>query len=178
MLQSKKGSQQPAPSSRQAPRPKGAKDPTKPVFQTSKTTTEAYQILLPTFDISYILRNSFSTSSVLPLLSKSVHRHVWTHQKQKGRLSGCPVSAALFSSRLGESLLLHHCWPCCFDVRTPQNTPANNAPISSHSQQPGVSSIKEGNILPLIQKILIPLLFFSSHCSLFSSATKRQWKKR
>jgi nucleosome assembly protein 1-like 1 len=27
--------------------------------------------------------------------------------------------------------------------RTPQNTPANNAPISSHAQQPGVSSIKE-----------------------------------
>ncbi|KFY18066.1 hypothetical protein V491_04868 [Pseudogymnoascus sp. VKM F-3775] len=27
---------------------------------------------------------------------------------------------------------------------TPQNTPANNAPISSHAQQPGVSSIKEG----------------------------------
>ncbi|OJJ48766.1 hypothetical protein ASPZODRAFT_129070 [Penicilliopsis zonata CBS 506.65] len=26
---------------------------------------------------------------------------------------------------------------------TPQNTPANNAPISSHAQQPGVSSIKE-----------------------------------
>jgi hypothetical protein len=30
--------------------------------------------------------------------------------------------------------------------RTPQNTPANNAPISSHAQQPGVASIKEGNI--------------------------------
>lgn len=28
--------------------------------------------------------------------------------------------------------------------RTPQNTPANNAPISSHAQQPGVSSIEEG----------------------------------
>lgn len=27
---------------------------------------------------------------------------------------------------------------------TPQNTPANNAPISSHAQQPGVDSIKEG----------------------------------
>ncbi|KAL2866334.1 histone chaperone NAP1 [Aspergillus lucknowensis] len=27
--------------------------------------------------------------------------------------------------------------------RTPQNTPANNAPISSHAQQPGVTSIKE-----------------------------------
>ncbi|KAL8944414.1 MAG: hypothetical protein Q9216_000465 [Gyalolechia sp. 2 TL-2023] len=26
---------------------------------------------------------------------------------------------------------------------TPQNTPANNAPISSHAQQPGISSIKE-----------------------------------
>jgi nucleosome assembly protein 1-like 1 len=30
------------------------------------------------------------------------------------------------------------------NFRTPQNTPANNAPISSHAQQPGVSSIKEG----------------------------------
>ncbi|KAL9007202.1 MAG: hypothetical protein Q9188_000005 [Gyalolechia gomerana] len=29
---------------------------------------------------------------------------------------------------------------------TPQNTPANNAPISSHAQQPGVSSIKEEEI--------------------------------
>ncbi|BDD61948.1 hypothetical protein MPDQ_002214 [Monascus purpureus] len=28
---------------------------------------------------------------------------------------------------------------------TPQNTPANNAPISSHAQQPGVSSIQEEN---------------------------------
>jgi nucleosome assembly protein 1-like 1 len=28
---------------------------------------------------------------------------------------------------------------------TPQNTPANNAPISSHAQQPGVASIKEGD---------------------------------
>jgi len=28
--------------------------------------------------------------------------------------------------------------------RTPQNTPANNAPISSHAQQPGIASIKEG----------------------------------
>lgn len=31
-----------------------------------------------------------------------------------------------------------------FFLRTPQNTPANNAPISSHAQQPGVASIKEG----------------------------------
>ncbi|KAK6075319.1 nucleosome assembly protein [Seiridium cupressi] len=29
---------------------------------------------------------------------------------------------------------------------TPQNTPANNAPISSHAQQPGVSSIKEDDL--------------------------------
>ncbi|KAL1998358.1 hypothetical protein VTN02DRAFT_6348 [Thermoascus thermophilus] len=29
---------------------------------------------------------------------------------------------------------------------TPQNTPANNAPISSHAQQPGVASIKEENL--------------------------------
>ncbi|KAJ9300300.1 hypothetical protein DTO271G3_2417 [Paecilomyces variotii] len=29
---------------------------------------------------------------------------------------------------------------------TPQNTPANNAPISSHAQQPGVSSISEENL--------------------------------
>ena len=30
------------------------------------------------------------------------------------------------------------------DLRTPQNTPANNAPISSRAQQPGLSSLKEG----------------------------------
>lgn len=30
------------------------------------------------------------------------------------------------------------------DSRTPQNTPANNAPISSKAQAPGVASIKEG----------------------------------
>lgn len=38
VLAVQKGSQQPAPSSRQAPRPKGAKNPTKPVllFQTSQ----------------------------------------------------------------------------------------------------------------------------------------------
>ncbi|OJJ89497.1 histone chaperone NAP1 [Aspergillus glaucus CBS 516.65] len=29
---------------------------------------------------------------------------------------------------------------------TPQNTPANNAPISSHAQQPGVASIKEESL--------------------------------
>ncbi|KAE8147365.1 hypothetical protein BDV25DRAFT_160533 [Aspergillus avenaceus] len=29
---------------------------------------------------------------------------------------------------------------------TPQNTPANNAPISSHAQQPGISSIKEESL--------------------------------
>ncbi|KAF3407534.1 hypothetical protein DPV78_000775 [Talaromyces pinophilus] len=29
---------------------------------------------------------------------------------------------------------------------TPQNTPANNAPISSHAQQPGVASISEENL--------------------------------
>lgn len=32
-------------------------------------------------------------------------------------------------------------------ARTPQNTPANNAPISSHAQQPGVGTIKEGMLL-------------------------------
>jgi hypothetical protein len=33
--------------------------------------------------------------------------------------------------------------------RTPQNTPASAAPITSHAQQPGVSSIKEGMLLCL-----------------------------
>ncbi|KAF2159854.1 hypothetical protein M409DRAFT_70746 [Zasmidium cellare ATCC 36951] len=32
------------------------------------------------------------------------------------------------------------------DSRTPQNTPANNAPISSHAQAPGISSIKEEDL--------------------------------
>ncbi|KAK4501218.1 hypothetical protein PRZ48_007025 [Zasmidium cellare] len=32
------------------------------------------------------------------------------------------------------------------DTRTPQNTPANNAPISSHAQAPGISSIKEEDL--------------------------------
>lgn len=31
---------------------------------------------------------------------------------------------------------------------TPQNTPANAAPISSRAQQPGVASIKEGEFSP------------------------------
>jgi hypothetical protein len=30
------------------------------------------------------------------------------------------------------------------DTRTPQNTPAQNAPISSRAQAPSVSDIKEG----------------------------------
>jgi nucleosome assembly protein 1-like 1 len=34
-----------------------------------------------------------------------------------------------------------------YDLRTPQNTPANNAPISSRAQQPGLSSLKEGELL-------------------------------
>lgn len=33
-----------------------------------------------------------------------------------------------------------------FVKRTPQNTPLNNAPISSRAQQPGVNTIKEGTI--------------------------------
>ncbi len=35
--------------------------------------------------------------------------------------------------------LAHH-----VPTSTPQNTPANAAPISSHAQQPGVGTIKEG----------------------------------
>lgn len=30
------------------------------------------------------------------------------------------------------------------DMKTPQNTPASNAPISSRAQAPNVASIKEG----------------------------------
>lgn len=33
-------------------------------------------------------------------------------------------------------------------LSTPQNTPANAAPISSRAQQPGVASIKEGEQSP------------------------------
>jgi nucleosome assembly protein 1-like 1 len=36
------------------------------------------------------------------------------------------------------------------NTRTPQNTPANQAPISSHAQQPRVSSIKEGTFSKFI----------------------------
>lgn len=40
------------------------------------------------------------------------------------------------------------CCSCCGanypSSSTPQNTPATNAPISSHAQQPGVASISEG----------------------------------
>ncbi|SPN98872.1 probable nucleosome assembly protein I [Cephalotrichum gorgonifer] len=36
--------------------------------------------------------------------------------------------------------------PESYTAPTPQNTPANNAPISSHAQQPGVSSIKEEDL--------------------------------
>ena len=35
---------------------------------------------------------------------------------------------------------------------TPQNTPANNAPINSRAQQPGLSSLKEGEIWDFVQK--------------------------
>ena len=38
--------------------------------------------------------------------------------------------------------------------RTPQNTPANNAPISSHAQQPGIASIKEGVSHGIIPSLL------------------------
>jgi hypothetical protein len=34
------------------------------------------------------------------------------------------------------------------DTRTPQNTPAQNAPISSRAQAPSVSDIKEGTCYP------------------------------
>ena len=42
---------------------------------------------------------------------------------------------------------------------TPQNTPANNAPISSHAQQPGVASIKEGRS----KFFLSDMFLFSDH---------------
>lgn len=42
---------------------------------------------------------------------------------------------------------------------TPQNTPANNAPISSHAQQPGVASIKEGRSL---HPVFITCVVFST----------------
>lgn len=38
---------------------------------------------------------------------------------------------------------------------TPQNTPANNAPISSRAQQPNVASIKEGTMRALFEMRLI-----------------------
>lgn len=47
-------------------------------------------------------------------------------------------------------------WPSCLINSTPQNTPANNAPISSHAQQPGVASIKEGKPF-FILRLLLPL---------------------
>jgi nucleosome assembly protein 1-like 1 len=43
--------------------------------------------------------------------------------------------------------------------RTPQNTPANNAPISSHAQQPGVSSIKEGKLLLFFSLLVFDISF-------------------
>lgn len=39
---------------------------------------------------------------------------------------------------------------------TPQNTPANAAPISSRAQQPGVGTIKEGESRSLL--FLLPVL--------------------
>jgi len=44
---------------------------------------------------------------------------------------------------------------------TPQNTPANAAPISSRAQQPGVSSIKEGTSHSATLLPLQPRLVFS-----------------
>jgi len=40
-----------------------------------------------------------------------------------------------------------------FPFSTPQNTPATTAPISSHAQQPGVASIKEGELTPLLPNV-------------------------
>lgn len=49
----------------------------------------------------FLPRSTRSTPSSLPHFSSSNYRHVWTHQKQKGGLSGCPVSAAVcFSFRI------------------------------------------------------------------------------
>lgn len=44
------------------------------------------------------------------------------------------------------------------DSRTPQNTPANNAPISSRAQAPGVDSIKEGMLLTVATDVLAALV--------------------
>ena len=55
------------------------------------------------------------------------------------------VRAAVETSQTDTELRAHS---------TPQNTPASNAPISSHAQQPAVASIKEG-------ELSIPPLSFS-----------------
>ena len=62
----------------------------------------------------------------------NIARHVRAHPQQEARLDHCPVCLA--SKRVSAA----------DPPRTPQNTPATVAPISSRAQQPGVTSIKEG----------------------------------
>lgn len=105
----------------------------------------AYQILST---LNLPLRDNPSTDFVFlrsPYIPRLNIYDVWAHQEQEGGLSCRPVCNSIslrLEGHFPTYLRYLDFWPI---DRTPQNTPANNAPISSHAQQPGVSSIKEGN---------------------------------
>lgn len=115
--------------SRQAPRP-GAKDPT---------------IFLQTLSLSLYSASisSLSSFTLSPCLSPSEIRRLISRSLREST----PFLFSLYQKAIrkeeGEKKETKK-KPPNMQKRTPQNTPANNAPISSHAQQPGVSSIKEG----------------------------------
>lgn len=88
--------------------------------------------------------------------SHLIQHHGRTHPRQATGHVCCSVSLPLFlfsprspsSSSFGRCLCPLRLLTTPPSSSTPQNTPLNNAPISSHAQQPGVASIKEGELTP------------------------------
>lgn len=88
---------------------------------------------------------SFSVFRLIPFSLSSIRQNGRAHQKQAGR---SPHRSVSFHSQrfplMGYSSDYRNTLLTSLPFSTPQNTPLNTAPISSHAQQPGVASIKEG----------------------------------
>merc|ERR1711977_188170 len=82
----------------------------------------------------------FRLSFYKPFLSRTLHGdHLSRHKRVYSSASiFCNLAIPLATNKMSEIPKKQ-----TQTAPTPQNTPANNAPISSHAQQPGVGTIKE-----------------------------------
>merc|ERR1711977_477637 len=82
----------------------------------------------------------FRLSFYKPFLSRTLHPHHLSRHKRVYSSASifCNLAIPLATNKMSEIPKKQ-----TQTAPTPQNTPANNAPISSHAQQPGVGTIKE-----------------------------------